>query len=156
MISDKDKKRMEFARFTAKESDDKDRQVGCVIVSSDGTQAVRGYNHFMIGVKRTEDKLTKPEKYSFFVHAEEAALNEMVAGHNVFNSVKSTAYVTLFPCARCFRELVYAGVVRFVIGQPENDPNYPEKYKGEMQAVKDMARDLGIKIDYYESAPESV
>lgn len=134
---------MGLAFQVAKRSDDPKTKVGCVIVSALGTQAAVGCNHFILGVKKTDERLA--DKHSFMVHAEEEAIQE--AYKSGLDTRKSTAYITWFPCDRCFRELAYAGVVRIVVVEDRMD--HPRFKKG-FDAVKGMAHDLGIKIDVYD------
>lgn len=144
MISDQDTQKMEATiRLAEEHSDDESTKVGCMIFSSDNRAAV-GVNHWMEGVEKTPERLQRPEKYKYISHAEEnAVLQAVSAGLNTKNS---TAYINWFPCSTCFRLLVKVGVVRLVVIEKRMD--HPS-FKDDFQAVKSMAKDLGIRIDVY-------
>ena len=142
---EKDKVRMDLT-IKISEQSDQERKVGCIIVDSLGTKVVAGFNHFMIGVKKNDARLEGENKNKYIVHAEEMAVNEILRAD--FDSRKSTAYINWFPCAACFRQLAYAGVVRIVVIEKDMDH---DRYKVDFKAVKEMAHDLGIKIDKYDS-----
>lgn len=142
MISDADKKRMEFAEKVSEKSPDSTK-AGCVIMNAAANKAVFGYNHFMEGVKQTDKRKEGSDKYRYTVHAEEHAITEALRiGVDIH---KGTAYLNWVPCSTCFRLLVrMAGVVRLVCKKRDEHPYFNDDHS----AVEDMAKELGIKIDY--------
>jgi deoxycytidylate deaminase len=84
---------------------------GCIFVSEDNTPLAMGYNSFPRDCKDDELPLTRPEKYEVIVHSETNA---------VINSERSlkgaTAYITGFPCPRCFGNMLNAKIKRIIYG----------------------------------------
>ena len=102
-----------FADWAAKKSKDL-TQVGAALVDPDGVMCLTGFNGPPKGVVDLPERRERPAKYLFTSHAEENLINFAArkgirtAGHSVF--------VTHFPCARCARSLIQAGIIRVIAG----------------------------------------
>ncbi|MCA9666194.1 MAG: hypothetical protein KC503_11425 [Myxococcales bacterium] len=99
-------------KVAAETSQDPNTQVGAVIVRG-GKVILSGANHLPKGVQVTEQRMQRPDKYSFIEHAERNA---------IFSGAKrgvaiggSTIYVPWWPCNDCARAIVQSGVKEVVM-----------------------------------------
>ena len=105
---------MSMAFLSAMRSMDSQTKHGCVIVDSKHSVLATGYNSPPPGCRDDLIPTTRPEKYPYFVHAEEAAIaNAARKGVKLEGGI---AYVTGMPCERCFRSLLSAGIIEMVLG----------------------------------------
>lgn len=103
-----------LAERFAKRSKDPSTKVGCVIVGPDREVRSMGYNGLPRGVEDLAERMERPAKYLWTSHAEE---NAVAQAARIGVSLKGcTAYVTHFPCARCARALIQAGIIAVVCG----------------------------------------
>lgn len=126
-------------------SEDRDFQVGCVIVDPNN-HVVRsvGYNGLPRGVTSKEDARfdrASGEKFFWFEHAERNAIyNAVRAGTSIEGC---TAYVNRFPCADCGRALIQSGISHLVappIPQADGALDYS------FQVSKTMLVEAGVSI----------
>jgi dCMP deaminase len=84
---------------------------GCIFVSKNNKLLAMGYNSFPADCQDDKLPLTRPEKYEIIVHSETNA---------IINSERSlegaTAYITGFPCPRCFGNMINAKIKKIVYG----------------------------------------
>lgn len=84
---------------------------GCVLVDKDNKLLSIGYNSFPRDCVDNELPLTRPEKYEVIIHAETNA---------IINAERSldgaTAYITGYPCPRCFSNLLNAKICKIIYG----------------------------------------
>ncbi|NKB26441.1 MAG: dCMP deaminase [Rhodobacteraceae bacterium] len=130
-------------------SEDRDFQVGCVIVDPEG-HVVRatGYNGLPRGVSDTDDaRFDRPsgEKFFWIEHAERNAVyNAARAGVSLAGC---TAYVNRFPCADCGRALIQSGVTKIVAPPiPQADGALDHSF----QVSAQMLAEAGLTLIEYE------
>ena len=87
---------------------------GCIIVDDDNTILSVGYNSPPRGSQDSIIPLTRPEKYEYFVHSEEAAIANAARTGTAIKG--GTAYITGHPCAKCLRAMINAGIKAIVYG----------------------------------------
>ena len=87
---------------------------GCIVVGANHEPLSLGYNSPPRNSQDLEIPLTRPEKYFFFVHSEENAINNAAKRGISLNG--STFYITGHPCVKCFRNLIQVGARRVVYG----------------------------------------
>lgn len=105
---------MGFARHAATKSKDPSTQVGAVVIGPDGEIRATGFNGLPRGVADLPERMERPAKYLWTSHAEE---NAVAHAARVGVSLKGcTVYVTHFPCSRCARSLIQAGIAGVVVG----------------------------------------
>ncbi len=128
---------LDLAEQVSRRSPDPNTKHGCVLVDADKRLISTGYNGPVAGLPNAIVPLTRPEKYDWFMHAEDNAV--CFARCDLRGA---TAYVTGEPCAACFRRLLQVGIRRIVYGDRVakciND--------GERDACHQMAQALGVEI----------
>lgn len=100
-------------KLIAKRSPDIDTQVGCVIVDRDQRVLAVGYNGLPAGVKHTETRVTRPEKYKWMVHADLNAI--LSAGRNGVSLIGATMYLPGWPCNECAKAIIQSGITKVCI-----------------------------------------
>lgn len=108
---------------------------GCVLVDTSKRIVSTGYNGPVSGLPHELVPTTRPEKYDWYVHAEDNAVAFARADLR-----GTTAYVTGTPCAACFRRLLQVGVRRIVHG----DRSSACLNEREIAACHAMADALGV------------
>jgi len=105
--------------LTAERSPDPETKHGTIVVAPDHTPLSHGYNGFPRGCDDSMIPLTRPEKYAWLVHSEEAAIYN-AAKHGMAALQGSIFYTTGFPCSRCARGIINVGAIAVVYGPVES------------------------------------
>ena len=126
-----------LAEQVSRRSPDPNTKHGCVLVDGDHRVISTGYNGPVAGLPHGMVPLTRPEKYLWFIHAED---NAVAFARSDLR--KACAYVTGRPCAVCFRRLLQVGIRRIVYAGRESACISPE----EMQACTAMTQALGVEV----------
>jgi len=100
---------LDLAEQVSRRSPDPNTRHGCVLVDRDRRVISTGYNGPIAGLPNEMVPLSRPEKYTWFLHAEDNAV-----AFARCDLRGATAYVTGPPCAACFRRLLQVGVRRIV------------------------------------------
>ena len=130
---------MSMAELVASKSKDPSTKVGCVVVTEDKVVAATGYNGLPRGVEDKSERMERPAKYLWTSHAEE---NAVAQAARVGAKLKGgTAFVTHFPCARCARSLIQAGVTTVVIGN--GTTSMPDE---EFDVARVMFLEAGVEV----------
>jgi len=132
------------AKAKAEMSRDANTKVGAVIVSEeDMVEISSGYNCLPRGVGHTDERSSRPLKYSFTSHGEASAIaNAARLGRSTKNN---TMFVTMFPCTACMCLIINAGISKIVTPPPATDHyKYGEDYFHSLT----MALEAGIEICY--------
>jgi dCMP deaminase len=124
-----DRRFMALARHIGASSKDRSTQVGCVIVSADGSVLSTGYHGFPRGVDETvETRHQRPEKYLWTEHAERNAIYN--AAREGIRLKGGTLYLSWFPCTDCARALVQVGIETLVALRPDlNHATWGEHFR---------------------------
>jgi dCMP deaminase len=129
-------------------SEDRDFQVGCVIVDPEGHQVrATGYNGLPRGVSAQDDTRfdrSSGEKFFWIEHAERNAIYN--AARTGVSLVGCTAYVNRFPCADCGRALIQSGIAQ-VVAPPIPSKDGALDYS--FQVSHRMLREAGLIITEY-------
>lgn len=126
-------------------SEDRDFQVGCIIVSSESHEIrSTGYNGLPRGVLDADPERfnrQSGEKFFWFEHAERNAIyNAARAGISLAGC---TLYVNRFPCADCGRAIIQSGIPHIVAPPiPEADGALDHSF----QVSRQMLREAGIRV----------
>ena len=103
---------MQMCEVVSTRSKDPSTQHGAVLVDKDHRVVSTGYNG---GCRKIDDNLidwSRPNKYSYVLHAEENAL--WTSDRKDLEGC--TIYITGPPCSRCMLRIVHSGVSRIVYG----------------------------------------
>lgn len=119
----------------SRRSPDPNTKHGCVLVDGSRRIVSTGYNGPVSGLPHSLVRFERPDKYDWFVHAEDNAV-----AFARCDLRGATAYVTGTPCAACFRRLLQVGVRRIVQG-PRQSACLTDR---EMQACHAMAKALQV------------
>ncbi len=126
-----------LAEQVSKRSPDPSTKHGCVLVDQDRRVISTGYNGPISGLPNDMVPLTRPEKYDWFIHAEDNAV-----AFARCDLRGATAYVTGQPCAACFRRLLQVGVRRIVYASRQSACIST----AETEAIKKMAGALKVEV----------
>lgn len=126
-------------------SEDRDFQVGCVIVGAGHEVRTMGYNGLPRGVSATDDNRfdrASGEKFHWIEHAERNAIyNAARAGANLDGC---TLYVNRFPCADCGRAIIQSGITCVVCPPiPKADGALDHSF----QVSNTMLNEAGIRLE---------
>ncbi len=133
---------MEMCNIVSKRSKDPSTQHGAVLVDEMHRVISTGYNG---GCRKINDELidwSRPNKYSYVLHAEENAL--WTAEKKYLDNC--TIYVTGPPCSRCMLRLAHLGVSRIVYGSRSSRCVDEEDWK----ISKNIVELSNIKLESYE------
>lgn len=127
-------------------SEDRDFQVGCVIVGPGHEIRATGYNGLPRGVSDKDDARfdrASGEKFYWVEHAERNAIyNAMRYGVQLAGC---TLYVNRFPCADCGRAIIQSGILRIVSPPiPQNDGALDHSF----QVSAQMLREAGVAMEH--------
>lgn len=122
-------------------SDDLDTQVGAVLLA-DG-RVVVGCNSFPNGVHKTQDRIRRPAKYAYMVHAEEAAILRAAAlGRSTSGGMLICPYAS---CAECAKAIISAGVTN-IIRHKQCMDRMPERWKESCSKADVMLNEAGVGV----------
>lgn len=117
-IQDLDEKRpdwpeyyMNMAYLVASRSRDLSTKCGCVITDTNYRVVSTGYNGSFQGVDDELIPQTRPEKYSYVIHAEQNAI--LFAKQDLKGCY---AFITSLPCDTCCKLLLQAGICKIYYG----------------------------------------
>lgn len=127
------------AREVSAWSKDPNTKVGCALVSPDGVIVATGYNGLPRGVEDAPERMERPAKYLWTVHAEAAAVAN--AARTGARLADATAFVSHAPCASCARLLLNAGIAKVVVG-----PGTTSMPDDEFEAAAVMFKEAGVKV----------
>lgn len=108
-------------------------KVGAVIVSKDKRIRATGYNGLPAGVVDTPDRLERPKKYRYIVHAELNAV--LQAGRDAEGSI---LFCTHAPCTECAKAIIQAGVDYVIYGSGRTSMDCNDAIVKEMFDEADM------------------
>ena len=140
-----DKQFMDLTKHYASWSKDKNTGVGAVIVNSENTDIIKGYNGFPRGANdEIETRHEKPLKYVWTEHAERNALYK--AARLGVSTKGCKMYVNYFPCVECTRAIIQSGIKEVIAPEPDlSHKKWGESWKHSIE----MLNECGVKINYY-------
>ena len=131
----------------AQRSIDPSTKHGAIAVDKEHSILATGYNSPPRGCDDKKIPLTRPEKYAYFLHAEEALICN--AARNGIPLRGSTLYVSGYPCSSCMRKIINAGF-RFVFYGPigSNCVDSIDKQASEQMLLHQNMQVLPYQSDY--------
>lgn len=134
-----DKRFLGLACEIATWSKDPSTKVGCVVVDQNRVIIAEGYNGFPRGILDDGRLADREQKYPLIVHAEEnavataARIGARLDGCNIVS--------TLFPCTRCARLLIQAGITAVVAPR-----EWPDRWAEDMQRSQALLVEAGVLL----------
>ena len=133
---------MDMTFYIAQKSLDPSTKHGCIVVDEEHTPLSMGFNSPPRLCIDEDIPSTRPEKYSFYIHAEE---NSIINAARTGVSLKgATFYITGYPCSRCFRMMANVGAKKIIYG-PISSKCVQEE---DLKAIKIMNRVKGVVTNY--------
>ena len=128
---------LELADVIARWSKDPSRGVGAVIVSQTRQILATGFNGLPRGLADTPDRLERPVKYDFVVHAE---LNAIIqCARNGISPIDCTLYSSFSPCVNCAVAIAQAGIKCVVTYDlDENDERWVESIEKSLTVFEEL------------------
>ena len=120
-------------------------KVCAVIVTMDGDPVSFGYNGFPRGVAETPERLERPTKYEYMVHAERNAI------YLARSELKGTVmFATHKPCPECAKAIAQSGISHMVIDDymAEIDPTSSINGSINFDVTDDILNEAGIVVEY--------
>lgn len=133
--------------IVARMSDDPDTQTAAILVSTLGeSQWIVSGNILPVGVDSLPERLTRPEKYKWIMHAERAVL--AMAARSSFRARESTMYINWFPCADCAQMIVQSGVAAVDCNNAAYEARRDDPKYG-FEVAKQMLLEAGVIIRWH-------
>lgn len=131
-------------------SDDPDTQTAAIIVRN-GKVIARGANQLPHGVAKTPERLQRPAKYRYLIHAEADAIAD--AAKTGVSIDETDVYLNWFPCSTCAKSIVQAGIARLHCDREayearKRDPRY------EFFEAMEILTEGGVEVLWMEKAGE--
>jgi len=146
MQAEKDFLRQAY-QFGAEKSTDRSTQNGAILVDGSGTVVAWGANHFPKGVAETEERLQRPAKYMYVVHAEtESILDAAKRG------VKTEGLVMYAPwsaCNECAKVIIDSGIAKVVGHKKIMEVSY-NQWPNSIRVAMDMFKEAGVLYELHE------
>lgn len=139
---------MRLSYECAAKSKDPSTKFGAVFVRNK-RPIVFGFNGIPEGVEDRPERLQKPVKYDWIVHAEGAALSG-AARHGI-STDQTAMYVSAWPCCTCAGLIVGSGVKKIVLHRPAVQIFSKVSPKWDKTIPEIMFKEKGIEVTYVES-----
>lgn len=135
---------MSMVFLVASKSKDVHTHVGAVIVDDMNIVRSVGYNGFPRGLDdEVQERLERPEKYSWMVHAE---LNAIL---NARTSVsRCRMYTNGIPCVDCAKAIIQSGIREIIVHKDWGDFNN----NWNVDKTLCMFEEVGIHLRYYDGS----
>lgn len=137
----------EAYKFAAANSTDLSTQNGAILVDGSGTPVAWGANHFPNGVAETPERLQRPAKYLYVVHAEhESILN---AAKNGVKTDGLEMYGSWVACNDCAKAIIDSGIAK-VVGHKKTIDASPEHWKDPIKIALEMFKEAGVIYELWD------
>lgn len=131
------------------ESDDPDTQNGAVLLDANNHVIAHSANHFARGVAKSPERLQRPAKYTYMVHAERGAVYRAAANGKL--AAGCTLVVPWFACADCAQAIIEAGIA-CVLGHQDILDKTPERWRETIAVADAMLDEAGVQRLYVEGS----
>lgn len=127
----------------ARQSPNRVRHVGAVLVQQNTTRTVFACNDFPLGVLDNEQRHAGNGRFIWMEHAERNAI--YAAARSGLGTEGATLASTFFPCLECARAIVQAGITQLVTLAPDfSDPVWGESFGPSMTILAEG----GVQVTY--------
>lgn len=130
-------------------SQDPSSKYGAVIVDTKNRVLSTGYNGIPRGLEYKPTYYDRPDKYMYFVHAEQNAIfNAAAAGTRIEGS---SIYVLRPPCVECSKAIVQCGILHVNYKDEhsivEAERFAPDNWRNKMEAAFDILYLAGVRME---------
>ena len=136
-----------MAMLVAQKSQDESKRYGAVVVDRDHRVRSTGYNGIPKGMIYQEHHHSRPDKYMYFVHAEQNAIfNAAGIGTSLQQCIM---YVIDPPCVECVKAIVQSGITEIVykLDHPDFVPQLDkDDWRLTLGAAQDILHRTGTVI----------
>lgn len=136
-----DRRFLSAAECIAQWSPDPSSKIGAVAVSQENLPLSWGWNAFprkIVSIK--EDKVDRPTKYKYVIHAEANVIYNATRGNISLRDSKLYIY-GIPPCLDCAKAIIQVGIVRVTsIARRETNESWLKSYEESLQ----LFREVGI------------
>ena len=146
MSKDKDFLRQAY-KFAAENSTDKSTQNGAILVDNLNTIVAFGTNRFPQGVLETSERLERPAKYMYVVHAETSAILD--AAKKGIKTEDTTMYAPWSACNDCAKSIIDSGIAKVVAHKQIMEASY-NQWPDSIRIAKDMFKEAGVLYELYD------
>lgn len=135
---------LQLAYTTAiKTSDDPSTQTGSILVDPHTREPISKFaNTFPIGVTVKDERLQRPLKYDYMVHAEMGSIIQ--CAKDGIKTQGAIMYAPWFACTMCARIIINGGISE-VVGHDHPIYNDHPSWNEQVKLGLDMIREAGIK-----------
>ena len=116
---------------------------GAIIVGPNNSVLSQGYNGPVDGMDDSFIPMTRPDKYSYMIHAEENS----ILSFNGYIPEGSRIYVTGMPCSKCTRMILRKRIFHIIYG-PQGSNCVDEL---DLKATLFMIEQKGAKLESYDN-----
>ena len=127
-------------------SDDPDTKVGCVIAKL-GVVLSLGSNTLARGIRSKPERLKRPEKYLWVVHAERNAIFH--AAQHGLSLEGAELYLEWFPCVDCAQAIIQSGI-EWVFAAPV-EASKDSGWYDELLVAHEMLLEAGVKLETWDA-----
>ena len=139
---------LDITTIVATKSKDNSSKYGAVIMRPTTKNIIStGYNGIPRGIKYIDEYHNRPDKYLYFVHAEQNAIFN--AAREGVSLEGTTMYVLRPPCAECVRAIIQVGIVEIVFNEPHPpyDHNIDEaNWRNSLDIANEMTIESPVRI----------
>ena len=134
----------------AAKSKDRSSKYGAIITNISRQILSTGYNGIPRGMDYKEDYHSRPDKYMYFVHAEQNAI--FAAAANGIALQGGVIYVIKPPCAECVKAIIQAGIKEVIYYEQHSEVDTATQvldvdgWRAGLTAAIDMLRQTGIPL----------
>lgn len=139
---------MSMVFLVSMKSKDKNTKGGAIIVGTDNEIRSTGYNSFPRKLNDfTKERQERPEKYFWFVHAEE---NAILNAARIGVSVKDCKmYTHGIPCMNCARMIVQSGITEVIVSKRWCVDNY-SVWEDHAKRTLILFKECGVTLREYD------
>lgn len=131
----------EAYRFASRHSDDPVTWNGAILLPDSGFP-VFGTNRLPTGTSRLPERLERPAKYDFIVHAEQDAIFQ--AAVKGVSTRGATLFCPWAPCTACARAIIQAELSHLVAHKQMHEKT-PERWAADIERAVTLLREAGIE-----------
>ena len=134
-------------KFAAENSTDRNTQNGAILVDGSGTVVAWGANHFPRGVVETPDRLVRPTKYMYVVHAELSAILD--ASRRGVKTKGLVMYAPWSACNECAKAIIDSGIAKVVGHKKIMEASY-DQWPDSIRIAMEMFKEAGVLYELYD------